>query len=70
MARHERFLKVQDLMEVLNISRSVAYRLINEGHFHCAKFGGCLRISALSVERYINRRFEAFTSENGIPLDE
>ncbi|MFZ0944926.1 MAG: helix-turn-helix domain-containing protein [Syntrophobacteraceae bacterium] len=70
MARHEKFITVMDLAGILNVSRATAYRLVHEGHFHSAKFGSSVRISILSVEAYVNRKFAEFSCENGVPLDE
>ena len=69
MSRHEKFITVRDLTEILNVSRATAYRLVHEGNFHSAKFGNSVRISLLSVETYINRQFAEFSCENGVPLD-
>jgi excisionase family DNA binding protein len=70
MLRGEKFITIKDLMEILNVSRPTAYRMVYQGHFHAAKFAGCLRVSLLSVEAFINRQMEAFHYENGIASDE
>ncbi len=40
-----KFLTVKDIMQILQISRSKAYSLMNTANFPSIKIGKCLRIS-------------------------
>jgi excisionase family DNA binding protein len=70
MNKADRFIRIEHLMQILNVSRSTCYRLIEAGCFVAARFGGCLRISLLSVEDYVNRQVEAFRGKDGMGPDE
>ncbi len=46
---------VDDLMEILNISRSTAYILIKKNLFRSVKIGNQLRISKASFDEWLDK---------------
>lgn len=46
-------LGVQDLMAVLKIGRSLAYRLIDRGELRCIRVGRSIRIPRMYLEEYL-----------------
>ncbi|MCB2174941.1 MAG: helix-turn-helix domain-containing protein [Actinomycetales bacterium] len=56
----QRFLKLPDVCEVLNISTSQAYALVNSGDLPAIQIGGRnqWRVEASELESYIQRMYE------------
>lgn len=56
-----RFLKIEDVQEVLNISSQQAYALVRSGDLPAIQVGGrgIWRIEASELEAYIERQYEA-----------
>lgn len=46
--------KVEDIAKMLNISRTSAYSLVNEGHFHSVRIGNSIRISKKSFDEWLD----------------
>lgn len=45
---------VEDIAEILNISRGSAYELIKEGHFNTVRIGSAIRISKRSFDEWLD----------------
>ena len=56
-----RFLKMEDVQEILNISSQQAYSLVRSGDLPAIQVGGrgIWRIEATELESYIARQYEA-----------
>lgn len=48
-----RLLKAPEVAKILNISRTQAYRLMQEGQISTVKFGSCVRCTLADVEYFI-----------------
>jgi len=48
--------KVEDIAAILNIGRSTAYNLINEGHFRVVRIGTSIRVSRKSFDDWLERQ--------------
>ncbi|WP_084129354.1 helix-turn-helix domain-containing protein [Demequina sp. NBRC 110055] len=55
-----RFLKIEDVQEILNISSQQAYSLVRSGDLPAIQVGGrgVWRIEATELESYIARQYE------------
>ena len=49
-------LTVFDLMEMLNISRNLAYRLVRKGEIKCRKVGRDYKITKNAVIQYLTKK--------------
>ncbi|WP_062078104.1 helix-turn-helix domain-containing protein [Demequina globuliformis] len=56
-----RFLKLEDVQEVLNISSQQAYSLVRSGDLPAIQVGGrgIWRVEASELEAYIQRQYDA-----------
>ncbi|WP_061961727.1 helix-turn-helix domain-containing protein [Demequina flava] len=56
-----RFLKLEDVQEILNISSQQAYSLVRSGDLPAIQVGGrgIWRIEAAELESYIQRQYDA-----------
>lgn len=52
--QENRTYKVEDIAKMLNISRTSAYSLVNEGHFHSVRIGNSIRISKKSFDEWLD----------------
>ncbi|MHB8156195.1 MAG: helix-turn-helix domain-containing protein [Desulfocucumaceae bacterium] len=59
-----KLLRVGQLATRLNVSKRVAYRLIDEGQFSVLRVGGGLRIVGDSVLDYLQRQISVYISKN------
>ena len=50
------FLKAEQVAEILNISRSLAYRLMQEGEIPAISFGKTKRVRQDDLDDYINNK--------------
>ena len=50
----QRTYKVEDIAEILSISRGSAYRLVKEGHFKIVRIGNAIRISCKSFDNWLD----------------
>lgn len=50
----KRTYRVEDIIEILDIGRSSAYRLINEGHFKVIRIGNAIRIPKNSFDEWLD----------------
>ena len=46
--------RVEDIIKILDIGRTSAYRLINEGHFKVVRIGSAIRISKKSFDEWLD----------------
>lgn len=49
-----RLLKIQEVCSLLNLSRSMVYRLTTSGELQSVRIGKSVRIPAVAVEAYIS----------------
>lgn len=52
--QERRTYRVEDIAKILNISRTTAYKLVNEGHFHSVRIGNSIRISKKSFDEWLD----------------
>ena len=57
-----RLFKIQDVCSVLNMSRSMVYRLTTSGELHAVRIGKSVRITEEAIETYL-RSLTASSSE-------
>ena len=50
-------LKPSDIARRLNVSRSLAYRLLQSGEIPTVRFGHSVRIRSIDLEAFIQRNF-------------
>ena len=48
-----KLLKAPDVAKILNVSRTQAYRLMQEGQIQTVKFGSCVRCTLADIEYFI-----------------
>ncbi len=46
--------RVEDIIKILDIGRTSAHRLINEGHFKTVRIGAAIRISKKSFDEWLD----------------
>lgn len=46
--------KIDDIVEILDIGRTSAYNLVNEGHFKTVRIGTSIRISKRSFDNWLD----------------
>lgn len=65
----DRLLRIDQLAQMLNMSKRDAYTKIKQGHFKVLRFEGgkSLRILESSVMEYISRCFNFFELAEGVP---
>lgn len=54
----KRAYRVEDIAKILDIGRSSAYALVNQGHFKTVRIGTAIRISRKSFEAWLEGRAE------------
>ena len=50
----KRTYRVEDIIKMLDIGRTSAYRLINEGHFKVIRIGSAIRIPKKSFDEWLD----------------
>ena len=50
------YLKVEDVMRILQVSRTTAYEIVHSGNLKSFKVGRLVRISAEELQRFIERK--------------
>jgi len=58
----ERLLKPAEVADILQVSRAMAYKLLNQGEIPSVRIGKSVRVRRADLERYINERGEHTTS--------
>ena len=58
----ERLLKPAEVADILQVSRAMAYKLLNQGEIPSVRIGKSVRVKRAYLERYINERGEHTTS--------
>ena len=48
--------RVEDIVRILDISRSAAYNLVREGHFKIVRIGSAIRISRKSFDEWLENQ--------------
>ena len=48
--------RVEDIVRILDISRSAAYNLVREGHFKTVRIGSAIRISRNSFDEWLENQ--------------
>lgn len=48
--------RVEDIVRILDISRSAAYNLVREGHFKTVRIGSAIRISRKSFDEWLENQ--------------
>lgn len=61
---------IKKVTEVLGISRSVVYRLIEKGELIAWKCGSAKRVTEESVEVYRDKKILRYAATNEIPVSE
>lgn len=54
MDENKRAYTVNEIKEILGISRATAYELIKKDLFHSVNLGGCVRISKRSFDKWFD----------------
>lgn len=52
----KRVYTVEEIQNILCISRTTAYELVKKGLFHCVKVGGSIRISKRSFDEWLDKQ--------------
>lgn len=66
LSQYKDVLTVKDIMEILQIGRNSAYKLVNSGSFRILKIGKQIRIPKASLEKYLNGDYDNNISEIAI----
>ena len=59
----ERLLKATEVAEILNISRSMSYRIIQRGEIRSVNIGSARRVRPNDLAEYINRNLTPSSQE-------
>jgi len=54
----ERLLKPAEVADILQVSRAMAYKLLNQGEIPSVRIGKSVRVRRPDLERYIHERGE------------
>jgi len=54
----ERLLKPAEVADILQVSRAMAYKLLNQGEIPSVRIGKSVRVRHVDLERYINEKGE------------
>ena len=63
----EKLLKATDVAEILNISRSMTYRIIQTGQIRSVSIGEARRVRPVDLADYINRNLSPMIDEEVSP---
>jgi excisionase family DNA binding protein len=58
----ERLLKPAEVADILQVSRAMAYKLLNQGEIPSVRIGKSVRVRRADLENYIHERGEHTTS--------
>ena len=58
--------RVEDLMELLDIGRSSAYELANQGFFKTVRIGSAIRISKKSFDEWLDKQEISLQGEKNV----
>lgn len=58
--KFEKLLKAADVAQRLNISRPLAYRLIQHGQIPSVLVNGSIRVQAVDLEEYIRKHYRGW----------
>jgi excisionase family DNA binding protein len=56
VSRDWKLLKAVDIARILNISRALAYRLIQQGEIPAVRINHAVRVKPSDLEEFVNRR--------------
>lgn len=59
----KRVYTVDEIQDILDISKTTAYSLVKQQQFRCVKIGGHYRISKKSFDNWLDRQTEVQTNE-------
>lgn len=59
----KRVYTVDEIQDILSISKTTAYNLVKQQIFHCVKVGGHYRISKKSFDEWLDSQPEVQTNE-------
>ena len=62
-----KLLKATDVAEILNISRSLSYRIIQAGHIRSVRIGKAKRIRPADLADYITRNLSPTMGKEELP---
>jgi len=62
----KRLLKVSQVASILNVSRAMTYRLMQQGEIRSVHISGSRRVRPEDLERYIEKNLTPWTQENRI----
>lgn len=51
----KRVYSVMEIAKILNISKTFAYELVKEKHFHSIKIGSAIRVSKKSFDEWLDK---------------
>ncbi len=60
IAKDEQLLKAVDIARILNISKALAYRLIQQGHIPVVRINHAVRVKPSDLEEFIKRCSNGF----------
>ena len=53
-SEEKRVYTVEEIIDILGVSKTTAYNLVNSGAFRCVKVGGHYRISKKSFDKWLD----------------
>lgn len=65
----KRVYTVNEIMEILNLSRAGTYNLIDRGVFHSVRAAGCIRISKKSFDEWLEAQKHESVKDVGEEID-
>lgn len=54
LKEEKRVYTVEEIIDILGVSKTTAYNLVNSGAFRCVKVGGHYRISKKSFDKWLD----------------
>jgi predicted DNA-binding transcriptional regulator AlpA len=63
---NERLIKASDVAHILNISRALAYRLMQEGSIPVVRINHAVRVRPVDLEQYIDRSRQEYLNFKSI----
>ena len=60
----DRLLRPDDVARVLDISRSLAYRLLKNGDIPSIRFGASVRVRAIDLEEFVQRSWSGWKKDH------
>ena len=62
--KNKRTYTVNEIKEILGISRATAYELIKKDLFHSVKLGSCVRVTKRSFDKWLDGKKGAMDTEH------